>query len=57
MLRWPFLLSYSSPSYLAKIFAQPNLAEQKADALEHNISLFSHKMALTNQKAGALEML
>ena len=51
MLRWPFLLSYSSPSYLAKIFAQPNYA------LEHNISLFSHKMALANQKAGALEML
>ena len=30
---------------------------QKADALEHNISLFSHKMALAIQKAGALEML
>ena len=62
MLRWPFWLSYSSPSYLAKIFAQPFysakiLAEQKADALEHNISLFSYKMALANQKAGALEML
>ena len=60
MLRWPFWLSYNSPSYLAKIFAQPisqNLAEQKADALEHNISLFSHKMALANQKTGALEML
>ena len=44
---------------MAKIFAQlsQNLAEQKADALEHNISLFSHKMALANQKAGALEML
>ena len=53
MLRWPFWLNYSSPSYLAKIFAQP----KKADVLEHNISLFSHKMALTNQKAGALEML
>ena len=23
MLRWSFLLSYNSPSYLAKIFAQP----------------------------------
>ena len=33
------------------------LAKQKADALEHNISLFSHKMALTNQKADALKML
>ena len=33
------------------------MAEQKADALEHNFSLFSHKMALANQKAGALEML
>ena len=53
MLRWPFWLSYNSPSYLAKIFAQPNLA----DALEHNILLFSYKMALANQKAGALEML
>ena len=28
-----------------------------ADALEHNISFFSYKMALANQKAGALEML
>ena len=28
-----------------------------ANALEHNISFFSHKMALANQKAGALEML
>ena len=53
MLRWPFLLSYSSPLYLTKIFAQP----KKADALEHNILLFSHKMALANQKADALEML
>ena len=25
--------------------------------MEHNISLFSYKMALANQKAGALEML
>ena len=33
------------------------MAKQKADALEHNISLFSHKMALANQKADALEML
>ena len=33
------------------------MAKQKANALEHNISLFSHKMVLANQKAGALEML
>ena len=27
-----------------------------ADALEHNISLFSHKIVLANQKADALKM-
>ena len=42
---------------MAKFLLSQNLAEQKADALKHNISLFSHKMALANQKAGALEML